>query len=308
MNPLVSVIIPVYNVENYLGEALDCIVNQTYPNIEIIIVNDGSTDGSLQICNQFADIYKQIKVITQENKGLSGARNTGLKYCNGEYIYFFDSDDLLELSAIDNLVTFSKSQELEVVLMDAEVFGEITNLNLETYTHPNLVNESVYSIEEFVKQNINFKAPVWLYFYKSTLILENDLAFEPSILHEDELFTPLVLSKVKRVGYISQPFFKRRYRPNSIMTSKSNGKLHSIGYEIVVKKLRIVKEDTNSKIFAQFIDNRMERCALGMVTKGNSSIKAVLRLVREMHMPYLKIASQALIYKNKKVIKKIVEK
>ena len=152
-------IIPVYNVENYLEEALDCIVNQTYSNIEIVIINDGSTDGSLQICNQFADVYKQIKVISQDNKGLSGARNTGLKHCNGEYIYFFDSDDLLELSAIDKLITFSKSQELEVVLMDAEVFGEVTNLNLETYAHPNLVNESVYSIEEFVKQNINFKAP-----------------------------------------------------------------------------------------------------------------------------------------------------
>ena len=97
----ISVIIPVYNVENYLEESLDSIINQTFTDLEIICVNDGSTDNSPSILNNYANKDSRINIINQENKGLSAARNSGLDVATGDYIYFFDSDDILELTALE---------------------------------------------------------------------------------------------------------------------------------------------------------------------------------------------------------------
>ena len=96
----VSVIIPVYNVEKYLGECLESIIDQSLEDIEIVCVNDGSTDNSLSILESYAELDNRIKIISQENHGLAAARNTGLKNINGDYVYFIDSDDFLELSAL----------------------------------------------------------------------------------------------------------------------------------------------------------------------------------------------------------------
>lgn len=95
--PLVSVIIPVYNVEKYLARCLDSVVAQTYQNLEIILVNDGSTDASGEICRQYGQSDSRIRLFTQENQGLSAARNTGLDHMNGEYIVFVDSDDYISV-------------------------------------------------------------------------------------------------------------------------------------------------------------------------------------------------------------------
>ena len=96
--PKISVIVPIFNVEKYLKECLESIINQTFKDIEIICINDGSTDNSLDILNQYAEKDNRIKVITQSNQGLSAARNTGIKYANGEYISFIDSDDYIDTS------------------------------------------------------------------------------------------------------------------------------------------------------------------------------------------------------------------
>ncbi|EOT30780.1 glycosyltransferase [Enterococcus saccharolyticus] len=308
MNPLVSIVVPVYNVEDYLEDALNCLINQTYDNLEIIIVNDGSTDDSSDICAKYDSQYSSIRIIHQENRGLSEARNTGINYCNGKYIYFFDSDDLLELTAIEKLVLFSEKTKVDLVLMDASVFGETLNINKEAYFHTDLNNHAIYSIEDFCKKNNKFNAPVWLYFYKASLILSNNLRFEPGILHEDELFTPIVLAKASNIGYISESFFKRRYRPNSIMTSTSNEYLHSLGYEKVVRELKLLENTRFSEQYVQFINERMERCVLGMITKGNSTVVDVYKLSKELNLPYLKIIGQATNYQLRKKIKKIIKK
>ncbi|HFI0107720.1 TPA: glycosyltransferase family 2 protein [Streptococcus suis] len=104
MSPLISIIIPIYNVENYLSRCLDSVVNQTYPNLEIILVNDGTPDGSVAIAEAYQEKDKRIKLIHQENAGLSEARNTGLSAATGDYIAFLDSDDWLELDAYEYLL------------------------------------------------------------------------------------------------------------------------------------------------------------------------------------------------------------
>ena len=102
----VSVIIPVYNVEQYLKECLDSVINQTLKDIEIICINDGSTDGSLKILEKYESLDDRIVVFSQENSGLSATRNKGMQLSSGEYVYFMDSDDYLELNALEELYNF----------------------------------------------------------------------------------------------------------------------------------------------------------------------------------------------------------
>src|SRR5690606_39722826 len=101
--PKVSIIVPIFNVEKYLKRCIDSLINQSYKKIEIILINDGSEDNSATICKQYAATYQQIVYIEQENQGLSGARNTGIKNSTGEYILFVDSDDYIELDAVEIL-------------------------------------------------------------------------------------------------------------------------------------------------------------------------------------------------------------
>ena len=101
--PLISVIVPVYNVEKYVGRCITSNINQSYTNLEIIVVNDGSTDNSLSVCESYAAKDNRIKLITQENRGLSGARNTGLRHYTGEYVTFVDSDDWIHRNMVEYL-------------------------------------------------------------------------------------------------------------------------------------------------------------------------------------------------------------
>ena len=102
-NPLISIIVPVYNVESFLPRCLESLIHQSYPNTEIILINDGATDNSLEICDYYSESYKNVFLISQKNKGLSGARNTGLRDCHGEYISFVDSDDWIHPNMISQL-------------------------------------------------------------------------------------------------------------------------------------------------------------------------------------------------------------
>ena len=114
-DPLVSVIIPVYNVSRYLLQCLDSVISQTWRNLEIIIIDDGSTDGSGRICDQYADRDDRIKVIHSPNRGLSAARNLGLENLKGQYIAFVDSDDLIEPHAIETLIRTALLTESHIV-------------------------------------------------------------------------------------------------------------------------------------------------------------------------------------------------
>ena len=125
----VSVIIPVYNVEKYLEECLDSVCNQTLANIEIICVNDGSTDGSVDILNAYAEKDDRIKIISQSNQGLGASRNNGLKASSGKYILFLDSDDYIDLTSLEKLVDNIVSNDSDMVLFKFQNFDDNKNLH-----------------------------------------------------------------------------------------------------------------------------------------------------------------------------------
>lgn len=127
MKDLVSVVIPIYNVEKYLRKCIETVIDQTYTNIEIILVNDGSTDNSLQICNQFKEKDKRIKVINKKNGGLSDARNVGIKNAQGKYICFIDSDDFISekyIEELHNLIVENKAQIAVCGFENVNEFGK----------------------------------------------------------------------------------------------------------------------------------------------------------------------------------------
>lgn len=262
--PLVSVIIPVYNVELYLKEALESVINQSYSNLEIIVVNDGSTDNSQKIIDKLAHKNsKKITVVTQKNQGLSSARNTGLKYVNGKYIYFFDSDDILKFNAIEKLVEFCEINSLDVCRFEAVSFIN-NNLNKNTDKNKYIIrlsqNNSIVSSELYVSNPLKVRMPVWLYFYSSKIILDNKLMFEKGILHEDELFTPQVLCSAERIGLLPEVFFYRRVRENSIMSDQSNKIEKGKSLRKISNKLFLLleKKQTEKKI-KKFIKFRVFR-------------------------------------------------
>lgn len=242
ISPKVSVIIPVYNTEEFLKEAIESICNQTLRDIEIIVVNDGSTDNSKLVIDVFSQTDCRIKVIFQVNQGQSVARNAGLKIACGEFIYFMDSDDILEEKALEICYKEAKEKDLEIVFFDAVAFCENPSVKLRgyNYSRSGKIDEGVHSgiemLELFLRDNL-YKAAPWLLFVKRDFLVNLNLEFYPGIIHEDELFTPILYLNANRVLFIPKILFHRRVRENSTMT-KGFSQKNLKGYYTVIDELQ----------------------------------------------------------------------
>lgn len=259
---LVSIIVPVYNVEQYLKDCLDSILQQSYPNIEIIIINDGSTDGSKEAVIPFLS-DKRVKYIEQENKGLSGARNTGLKSALGKYIVFVDSDDYIEKNMLKEVVFLMKTYSLDLVRFNGISFVEELN---ETFKEGNydfshrLEENKLYKEESLDLNRRTFSSSVCLYITTRELISKNQLVFYENVLHEDELFTAQVFLHTKRMMYKNVSYYHRRYRSNSIMTDLSSEKKEQSfdSYRVLFNELeKMMKSNNNTESQKKFIKRQM---------------------------------------------------
>lgn len=223
--PKVSVIIPVYNTEDYVQECIKSICNQSLNEIEIIAINDGSTDNSLTILKEYAKKDSRIKVHSQTNRGLSSTRNIGMELAEGEYIYFMDSDDLLHPEALDICYQKSKKENLDFVFFDGETFceGTIFNQPIFNYQHTNGLADKIYKgvdIFEILINKNQYTPSVCLNFINKEFVSKFNLKFYPNILHEDQLFTCIMYMYAERVGFIPLIFFYRRVHSDSIMTRR----------------------------------------------------------------------------------------
>ncbi len=238
--PIVSVVIPVYNTADFIAQTLGCISSQSLREIEILVVDDGSTDRSPVIVKEAAEVDERIRIITQANQGLSGARNTGLGEASGEFVYFMDSDDLLERDALELCYEKCRTEALDFVFFDADTFG-VDNPGAQfDYHRAGAVEDKVYPGEELLETLIGlrkYKASACLSFIRTDFLRRQGLLFYPGILHEDELFTAILYLSAERVGRIDRAFFKRRFRENSIMTT-AYGSRNVKGYLTVARELR----------------------------------------------------------------------
>ena len=222
---LISVIIPVYNVEKYLKKCLDSVINQTFRNIEIICINDGSTDNSLQILNEYAEKDSRIKIVNKQNGGLSSARNAGLDIAEGEYCYFVDSDDWIELNTLEKMYNIIISNDVDTVVHNAinipedescEYMANETQVWLKTF-------EKISGVYD-VPIDINAKIPTvaWNKLYKMSIIKEFNCRFPVGLINEDELFIWTYMIHCKKYYYLDERLYNYLRRSNSIMAKRDN--------------------------------------------------------------------------------------
>lgn len=245
MKDLVSVVVPVYNVEMYLEECIDSVLAQTYENWEMILVDDGSTDGSGAICDAYAAKDPRIQVVHQKNGGLSEARNTGLAHSSGEYVYFLDSDDWIISEALTELVGRIEEENADIVYFDAVSFldGSDAGETEQRYIRRNLYpTEEGHTVLGWLQDNREYHSAVQLLFMRRSLLAEKHLTFYPGVLYEDMLFTYQLYCRAERAAYMNQALYHRRYRSNSIMTSAKTRKNFDSACE-VYRKVREFSED-----------------------------------------------------------------
>jgi len=254
--PKVSVILPIYNVEAYLDEALYSLENQTLKDLEIIAINDGSTDNSLSILEKHAQADHRICIYCQENQGLSGARNTGIQHCQGEYVYFMDSDDKIDETAIEECYNYAKKYDADVCLFDAEVFYEKDASQIPwDYNRNNiLIEDKKYeglSLFNLLLDKEKHRAVVWLQFIKWEYLKQIQLCFFKGLIHEDELFTPQLILQTNSIYYLNKKFVKHRIRKSSIV-GKGYSKKNLNCYMTVFDELFIFQDSPIIRKFARY--------------------------------------------------------
>jgi glycosyltransferase involved in cell wall biosynthesis len=233
----VSIILAVYQAEKYLCACMDSILSQTLKEIELIGIDDGSTDASLDILRAYAKKDERVSVYTQENAGLSVVRNRGLYLASGEYVYFMDSDDWLERNAMEQLYQQSAEESLDLLIFDGVTEYET---NMDQRQHPEY--EGYYrrsgqypkcclGQEMFVRMRKTgeYRTSAVMQFFKREFLTGADLSFLPGILHEDNAFTFCALLMAKRAGYQPQAHYHRRVHEDSIMTGEKD-LLSAYGY------------------------------------------------------------------------------
>lgn len=223
--PKISVIIPVYNVEKYLSECLDSILNQTFNDIEVICVNDGSTDNSLSILKEYQNKDSRIKILTQKNKGAASARNNGLNQAKGKYIYFMDSDDYIENNAFAEIYNLSESKNLDMNIFKIISFMEgseekFTSTYLEMEFLKDLVGDEVFSFRDLGKKMYDLAVTPPGVLFKRDLI--SDIRFPEGLIYEDNVFFLEAVFNAKRMYFYDKHLYNYRRRNESVTTTGSN--------------------------------------------------------------------------------------
>ncbi len=224
-NPKISVIIPVYNREKYIKNCLEVITNQTYKDLEIIIVNDGSSDNSINIINTFTD--ERIKLIHHEkNQGLSAARNTGIDNATGKYIHFMDDDDEVNPEFYKYLITASEKHQADVSVCSLIIQYRLSN-SLK-YGKEIVVSDTV---EKFKTSHMMRHGYVWRYLFKTDFIQKNNLNFEYGRFCEDGIFSFMAIFYANKVVTVPKAVYNYTDTPNSITNKTKTNEAHRKKYQ-----------------------------------------------------------------------------
>lgn len=216
----ISVVVPVYNVQDYLAVCLDSILQQQYQDFEIIIVDDGSTDNSGEIARQYAENHpSKIRLISQDNKGLGGARNTGIEAAAGEYLLFVDSDDQLQKDALKSLAYCLEDRSLDMVIFDIQHIDNFGRLGLIQKGFF-LSDPVVFSIEKY-PQIIFMEPSACNKLFRRDLFVKNNIRFPAGFWYEDVRTTTKLYLYAKQIQYLNEPLYLYLQRSGSIMHTKS---------------------------------------------------------------------------------------
>lgn len=249
----VSVIIPIYNVEKYIEPCLESAREQSLKEIEIICVNDGSPDKSMDMVKKAAETDGRIRILEKENGGLSSARNAGLRIAGGKYVLFLDGDDVLKPNALEELYHHMTEYHLQQLFFEAEVIYDTPKVKRQNYKkyHTYYRRKQEYPMplqgKEMLRklmQNKEYRMSACLQMFERKFLVENGLEFWEGIIQEDNLFTPQALWAAKRVMVLKEALYIRRLHDSSIMMSKRPAD-SSWGYYVCMRELQklIAKEN-----------------------------------------------------------------
>ena len=275
MNPLISIIVPTYNVEKYIRTCIESILAQTYRNIEVIIVNDGSTDQSLAVISDLICSHHNIKVINQKNQGLSVARNTGIDAATGKNIAFVDADDKIKPDFVSSLYQIADKTGADIVRGSFRDFngnipkGWVPDFNVPT-------NYGTIVLDQFLSSNISFV--VWSSIYRLDFINSNHIRFTPGILFEDADFTIRAYMLAKLVATSPEPNYAYRInRPGSILTTKTtkNAQKMSLSEEKIISQFISMLKHEKSDVLCSLILKSIYACMrdwTGIIVRNNLSL------------------------------------
>lgn len=254
-----SIILPIYNVEKFLRICVQSIVEQTdFENYEVLLVDDGSTDGSGRICDEFAGRYSNITAYHKENGGVSSARNYGLQRAVSEYVMFVDPDDCIKCDILQTLLEASYTSHCDVLLADAVYMdedGRYVRNRIPDLRHVGMLPDKLYTGEDAVRAQLQggmLQITVWSGIYRRKFLTDNDLWFDEGIIHEDELWTPKMLLLARSVIYKDTKFYCYRIRSNSIMRKEDKD------YTVNIESLLYVY-DINEKLYASVKDPMLQK-------------------------------------------------
>lgn len=228
-----SIIIPVFNTEKYLKECIDSILNQSNKDFEIILIDDGSTDRSGEICDLYKKKESRIKVIHQDNEGPSKARNYGIDIAIGKYIMFIDSDDyLLDTNTISDFVNIFEEHDCDIIYGTYKGFvdNEYKSCTYEIYPkilkvdNTQTKNLSTEEVVQLLFDNGNYYSSPTIKIYKREYLESYGFRFKLNIYHEDEEWTPRILLNCKKIYFYNKDFYMRRIREDSIITTTNDEK------------------------------------------------------------------------------------
>lgn len=278
MKEKISVIIPIYNVEDYLEQCVESILNQTYTNLEIILVNDGSTDSSGEICDRYKNIDKRIKVIHKVNGGLSDARNCGLENSTGEYIAFFDSDDWADEKFYDTLYTNIKKYNGDIAVCNYKKYYSKKDIELHNsnevicYSNIEALNQlyDKYSVQMIIACNKLYKRKVI-----------GGIRFPVGKIHEDEYLIPMIIYNAYKIIYINNELFYYRQRDNSIMNKKFNIKRLDYLY-VLESRMKFFKENMLDELYEKNVCTYLEKVMEFYFLIKNSEIENKKSIMKKL--------------------------
>ena len=297
--PLVSIIVPVYNVEDYLEKCLDNLICQTYENIEIILIDDGSTDKSSQICDEYA-AKDSIAVIHKTNEGVSAARNDGLKAANGQLIMFVDSDDWIETDTCEIAVSAMEESGADVVMWSyisenngnqspKTIFGSDTVFEGTDVTEK--LHRRLFGLmgEELAHpEYADSLCPVWGKLYKKELIMNNNISFvglSEIGSYEDGLFNIEVFSQIKKAVYLNKCLYHYRKENTSSVTSGYRKDLFEKWQNLFDLMQKYIHKNNLPSDYQSALNNRIALSILGLglnIMSCNCSAVKKIKMIKEI--------------------------
>ncbi len=285
-----SIIIPVYNVEDYIEKCLESINNQTYQKFEAIIIDDGSPDNSSEKIKKFIKNKKNFKYYKKENGGLSDARNYGLKYVTGDYIIFLDSDDYISPNLLEELEKEINDNNPDIIKYNLNIIENDSTRIMEkkqfSKLHPNDAIEILLEDELF--------EPAWLYCYKKEFWFKHNFKYIKGRIHEDFGLTPLILMNAKNISSIDYAGYNYIIRDGSIMNSKNPEKDYKkftdcLEYfkenKLLINKSSNINAKTKQLLLSYYANGILNRAT---ILEKESLSKALTEIKKEKIYSYLK--------------------